>query len=296
MAETERVLVSGASGFLGRECCATLAAIGYSVTALVRRPESCRDLCSVAAGGVYRCELPHNFDLEAFRQPARALVHCAYETRSASRENSRRTNVDGTKALVEAARGSGIRHIVFISSLAAHAEAKSIYGCTKYELESLFGDGGSTVIKPATIIGPGGVFQRVREVVRTLPVIPLFYCNRTIQTIWIGDICAAIAAVIQRSVPGTVVAAHPEAIPIRDFYSEIAGIEKKRARFLSFRGDLALLGIRALESAGIKPPISSDNILGMKYLQHVDPRDDLHSLGIQPLSFLESIEKVRGAF
>jgi hypothetical protein len=89
------------------------------------------------------------------------------------------------------------------------------------------------------------------------------------------------------------VAAHPEAIPIRDFYSEIARVENKKARFLSFPGDLALVGIRALESAGIKLPITSDNILGMKYLQHVDPSDDLQSLGMQPLSFLESIEKVR---
>lgn len=295
MAEAERVLVSGASGFLGREVCATLAAIGYSVTALVRRPESCEGLRSVATGGVYRCELPNHIDLEAFRQPARALVHCAYETRSAGRGDSRRTNVDGTKALVEAARGSGVRHIVFISSLAAHAGAQSIYGRTKYELESLFNDAGSTVIKPATIIGRGGVFQRVREMILALPAIPLFYRDRTIQTIWIGDICAAIATVIQRSVPGMVVAAHPEAIPIRDFYREIAAIENKRARFLPVPGDLALLGIRALESAGVKPPISSDNILGMKYLQYVDPGNGLQSLGIQPLSFHESIGRVRGA-
>ena len=77
-------------------------------------------------------------------------------------------------------------------------------------------------MRPATIIGPGGVFERVRDMVRKLPVIPLFYQDRTIQTIWIDDVCTALVRVIENATAGLTIAAHPEAIPLRGFYSAIA--------------------------------------------------------------------------
>ena len=188
----QTVLITGAAGFLGRAACAAFTAAGFQVRALVRNPAAAADLQPIARGGIFRCDLPDAIDERALEGEPRALIHAAYETRSASAEQARRTNLKGTEALVRLGRQSAIRQLVFVSSMAAHESAASVYGKTKYELEKLFDRTSDTVIKPATIVGAGGVFQRTREMLRRLPVLPLFYADRRLQTIWIEDICQGL--------------------------------------------------------------------------------------------------------
>ena len=290
----QTVLITGAAGFLGRAACAAFTAAGFQVRALVRNPAAATDLQPIARGGIFRCDLPDAIDEHALAGGARALIHCAYETRSATAEQARRTNVAGTEALVRLARKSGVGQLVFVSSMAAHESAASVYGKTKYELEKLFDAATDTVIKPATIVGDGGVFQRTREMLRRLPVLPLFYADRRLQTIWIDDACQALVRTVERSVGGTVVLAHPDSTPMGEFYRGIARVDGIRLKACPFPGDLALLGVRMLERMGLRLPITSDNLLGIKYLRQFDPADDLARLGLHPLSFQESLERLRG--
>ena len=104
----------------------------------------------------------------------------------------------GTETLVRLGRRSGVRQLVFVSSMAAHESAASVYGKTKFELEKLFDAPADTVIKPATIVGDGGVFQRTREMLRRLPVLPLFYADRRLQTIWIEDVCQGLVRRVEQ--------------------------------------------------------------------------------------------------
>jgi nucleoside-diphosphate-sugar epimerase len=288
----QTVLITGASGFLGRASCAAFTLAGFRVRALVRNPAAAMDLQPVAHGGVFRCDLPDGIDQRALEGEVRALVHCAYETRAASPEQARRTNLTGTEALVRLARQRGVRQLVFVSSMAAHEGAASLYGKTKYELEKLFDRAEDAVIKPATILGAGGVFQRTREMLRRLPVLPLFYADRRLQTIWIDDACQGLVRTVERSLGGTVLLAHPESTPMREFYERLAALDGIRLRVCPFPGGLALFGIRLLEQIGLHPPISSDNLLGIKHLRHFDPSADLARLGLHPLSFPESLQKI----
>jgi len=285
----QTVLITGAAGFLGRAACAAFTAAGFEVRALVRNPEASAGLQPIAQGGIFRCALPDVIEERAFAGGAHALIHAAYETRSASAEQARRTNVKGTEALVRLGRQTAIRQLLFVSSMAAHENAASVYGKTKYELEKLFDRAADTVIKPATIVGAGGVFQRTREMLRRLPVLPLFFADRRLQTIWIEDICQGLVRSVERSLGGTLLLAHPESTPMREFYQGIAAADGIRLKVCPFPGDLALLGIRLLEQIGLKPPITTDNLLGIKYLRQFDPVDDLRRLGLKPLSFQESL-------
>jgi nucleoside-diphosphate-sugar epimerase len=286
------VLITGASGFLGRACCAAFTAAGFVVRALVRNPAASTDLHSVAQGGIFRCDLPDTIDERACEDGARALIHCAYEVRSASPEQAFRTNLAGTEALIRLGRRSGIQRLVFVSSMAAHERAASLYGRTKYQLEQRFDPVSDTVIKPATIVGAGGVFQRTRAMLRRLPVLPLFYADRRLQTIWIDDACQGVLRTVERSVGGTVFLAHPEGTAMREFYQRIAAVDGIRLNVCPFPGDLALFGIRVLEQFGLHPPISSDNLLGIKHLRQFDPLADLRRLDLQPLSFQDSLERL----
>ena len=167
-----------------------------------------------------------------------------------------------------------------------------MYGKTKYELEKLFDAPSDTVVKPATIVGPGGVFQRTREMLRRLPVLPLFYADRLLQTIWIDDACQGLVRTVERSIRGAVLLAHPESTPMREFYRGIAAVDGIRLRVCPFPGDLALFGIRALERIGLRPPISSDNLLGIRHLRRFDPAADLARLDLHPIGFPESLQRL----
>lgn len=290
----QTVLITGASGFLGRACCAAFTAAGFRVRALVRNPAASSHLEAVAQGGIFRCDLPDAIDESAMDGGVRALVHCAYETRSASPEQARCTNLVGTETLVRMGRKSGIRQLVFVSSMAAHENAASVYGKTKYQLEKLFDLAADTVVKPATIVGSGGVFLRTREMLRRLPVLPLFYADRRLQTIWIEDACQGLVRTVERSIGGTVLLAHPESTPMREFYAGVAAVDGIRLKVCPFPGDLALFGIRLLERIGLRPPISSDNLLGIKHLRQFDPAASLATLDLHPLSFQESLRRLMG--
>ena len=293
MTPADEVLITGASGFLGRACCAAFTTAGFRVRALVRNPTAHSDLVTIAQGGVFRGDLPDGIDEAAFQGGLRALVHCAYETRSATPAEARRTNVGGTENLLRLSRAHQVRRVVFVSSMAAHDQAASVYGKTKFELEKLFTAPSDTVVKPATIIGPGGVFQRTREMLRRLPVLPLFYADRAMQTISLDDICRALVSIVQRDIPGTVNLAHPDATPMREFYSGIAAVDGIALKAVPFPGEVALLSIGLLEKIGVKPPITTDNLLGIKHLRYFDPRGDLARLDLRPLSFKESLRRLR---
>jgi NADH dehydrogenase len=289
------VVITGASGFLGRACCDAFTAAGFRVRALVRRPEAHRDLEGMARGGVFRGQLPGGIDPAAFAGDIRAIVHCAYATNAASGKDAQAANVEGTETLRRMARQAAIPQFVFLSSLAAHAQAASLYGRTKFQLEQRFTSPRDTVVKPATIIGPGGVFERTRETIRRLPIVPLLYGDRALQTVWIGDVCAGIVETVRGAITGTIVLAHPEPVPMREFYRSIARADGRRAILLPIPGGLALLAIRALERTGMRLPITSDNLLGIKRLQWFDPEPSARLLGLRPIGFRESLARLTGA-
>jgi nucleoside-diphosphate-sugar epimerase len=281
----EAVLVTGAAGFLGRYCCRALQAEGYEVRALVRDPSKSEGL---AATAVYECDLPGRIDEAAFRGPIRAIVHCAYNTRFRTEAESLRTNVEGTKVLLTRAKAANVAQFVFISSLAAHPKAISFYGRTKHELEQLFDLERDAVIKPGTIIGPGGLYARTREMIRRLPAVPLFYADRCLQTVWIDDLVEGIVKSVRDRIAGSfAVAGDP--VPLQKFYLGTAALDGRKPVLLLLPGDPALQLLRIVEKLGIKLPITSENLAGLKGVRRFDTSEDLRRLGIHVRSFEESL-------
>jgi nucleoside-diphosphate-sugar epimerase len=127
MADRPRIVITGASGFLGRRLVRRLRA-DHDVVALDRRPQ--------AESGVD--EHPNvrwiQLDLadaeavdEAFGEVraaggARAVVHLAayYDFTGEEHPEYQRTNVDALRLVLEASRGLGLARFVFASSVAAH--------------------------------------------------------------------------------------------------------------------------------------------------------------------------------
>lgn len=285
-----RVLVSGASGFLGKALCAALARAGHAPVALSRT-----HLPEFDAAGIpwYRCDLPGEIDMRAFTPRADALVHCAYSTRFRSEREAIATNVDGSRALLAAFRQSGGGQFVFVSSFAAHEKAESIYGKTKLLTEAALDPSRDTILRAGFIIGAGGIFQRISRSIGALGIVPLFYGGRQhLQVIWIDDLCAAIIAAIERRLAGRFAVASPRAVPIREFYSGIARLQQRRPRFVSLPGPATLWLLSVAERAGVQLPVTSENLLGLKAARTFEVEADLVALGIRPIPWEIALQRL----
>jgi nucleoside-diphosphate-sugar epimerase len=166
-----KILVTGASGFLGGSLCTQLAQRGHEPTAMVRRPGSGPPGVAEAIGDLA--------DADSLREALSStqpevVAHLAAEIASQrSAAKVREANVEGTRRLLEAAEAAGVRRFVFASTVVtgnAGGEVldetrtlpvQTAYGASKQEGERMVRASGleDVVLRPSHVYGPGGWFE-----------------------------------------------------------------------------------------------------------------------------------------
>jgi NADH dehydrogenase len=157
----QRVFVTGGSGFVGHAVVTELLARGFHVTALANRAglEEFASRITIVRGGLFD---PHALDAAIER--ADAVIHLVgiiFEKPRAG-ITFQRIHVDGTRAVIEAAKRAGVRRLLHMSSLGTRAAAVGEYHRTKWAGEELVRGSGLdwTIFRPSMIHGPRGEFLR----------------------------------------------------------------------------------------------------------------------------------------
>ena len=285
------VVVTGAAGFLGGHLCRTLVARGFTVRALVRRPDAVALPPGVRVG---RLELPDVIDADVLAG-ADAVVHAAWATRETDPARAERQNVEGTRRLLEAARRAGVGRFVLVSSVAAGADAPNHYGRSKAAAERLLDPARDLVVRPGTILarGGGGIFGLMRDLMQKVHVVPLFGGGRQpLQTVHVDDVCEAVARAIERDVTGAVNVAEPTALSFRDVLRMTAARAGVRCLFVPLPFGPVLAAVRAMERVGLPTPLRSESLLGMQGLRAVPVEADLQRLDLRARPVAESLAEI----
>lgn len=116
-----RVLVTGATGLVGRALCPALTAAGHEVLRAVRRDDGMPATLATGDLGPDCSWLTGAGSLDAIVHLA-ARVHQMKESPEDAERLHRLTNLEGTLALARAARARGVRRFVFMSTVKVNGE------------------------------------------------------------------------------------------------------------------------------------------------------------------------------
>jgi nucleoside-diphosphate-sugar epimerase len=232
-----RVLVTGASGFVGRATCLELQERGHEVVSVVRREGSEPAGTEAVQGDIAKGDERAMNEPVAQARPD-AIIHLAAEI--ASQRDRRKilaTNVDGTRRLVAAAKACGTNpKLVFCSTVVtgdAHGEllepgkplpVTTPYGRSKQEGEQVIAASGlpHAIVRPSHVYGPGGWYAE--EFVNRLRQPGRFAVIGRGDNWWdvvrVEDVASALVAAAERAPDGGIYHAVDDQ-PIR-FYDFIA--------------------------------------------------------------------------
>ena len=145
------IALTGGTGFVGSHVIDQALAAGHELRALTRRPQPARAGVTWIAGA-----LDDHASLATLVNGADAVLHVAGVINAPDRAGFAAGNIEGTRAMIGAAQGAGIRRFVQVSSIAAREPDLSDYGWSKAEADKVLIASSLdwTIVRPPAIFGP----------------------------------------------------------------------------------------------------------------------------------------------
>ncbi|QTV79388.1 NAD-dependent epimerase/dehydratase family protein [Microbacterium sp. NIBRBAC000506063] len=215
-----RIAITGGTGFVGRHLAARLDPADTVIVS--RRTGIAIDDIDALTAAFTGCD---------------AVVHCAGINREIGGQTFERVHVEGTRAVVEAARRAGVGRIVMLSFLRARPDCGSAYHETKWAAEELIRQSGieHTVLKAGMIYGPGDhMVDHVTKAVRTWPVFATVgFRERKVRPVPIEDAVDVLLAALQGRLPDSTVAVMgAEELELGEAVRRIARVAQRRPVYI----------------------------------------------------------------
>jgi nucleoside-diphosphate-sugar epimerase len=238
-----KLAVTGASGFVGQHLLALAARERLEVVGIVRSEKGAAGVTRLGA----RASLVPRLEAEplaAALAGAQAVVHLAMIGSEREGRTYEAVNVQGTRAVVEAARRAGVPRVVLFSGLGvAHygmtRRCTNPYFLSKLAAEvELFRSGREAVVfRPSYIVGPGaGLVTRILAEMAAGEVVRVGDGRYRMQPVFVGDAAAAALAAAQDPPPGAAPPPRvldlvgPEPVSFQSFLERTAAAARAQGR------------------------------------------------------------------
>jgi len=311
------VLVTGASGFLGSAIAAALRARGDAVRVLAR-PSSPRTNLNVA-DVVCEGDLRDRASLATALKGVRYLFHAAADYRLWARnpEEIRRSNVEGTRLIMEEALNAGVERVVYTSSVAtlkitdgavstednplADGEGIGAYKRSKVAAERLVEamikrDGlPAVIVNPSTPIGPRDVRPTPtgRIIIEAASGRMPAFVDTGLNLAHVDDVAAGHIAALERGKIGERYILGGENVLLGDMLADIARLVGRRPPTLKLPRTMLYpiaYGAELLATLrGVEPFITMDGLRMARHHMFFDDSKARRELGYVSRSYVEGL-------
>jgi uncharacterized protein YbjT (DUF2867 family) len=215
-----KVLVVGATGFIGSRLVAALDARGHKVLRGVRRPQGARDVAAdFTRDRDERAWLPRLTGVEV-------VVNAVGILRESPGSSFAALHEEGPRALFRAAVAAGVGKVVQLSALGADDAARSRYHVSKRNADRLLATLPIrwVIVQPSLVFGAGGASAALFSRMAALPLVPLpGEGGQRVQPIHVDDLVAALVGVIEQDICDgeRLVAAGPRPLALREWLATL---------------------------------------------------------------------------
>lgn len=227
------ILITGATGFIGRRLTQRLLDDGFSVRCMVRRTTTALpDGAGIVQGDML--EPATLVQALAGIDTAYYLVH----SMSGGRAGFERRDHEAVENFVAAANRANVRRVIYLGGLGETGDDLSEHLKSRLAVADILKKGAfsTTFLRAAVIIGAGGAsFEMIRALVKHLPVMitPRWVMTRC-QPIDVGDVIDYLAGCLidERTSGRTFDIGGPEVLTYREMLERLARIQRKKLYIL----------------------------------------------------------------
>jgi uncharacterized protein YbjT (DUF2867 family) len=197
------ILITGATGYIGRHLVTRLVADGERPRCLVRNTDRAAGILPSDAVELIQGDTTQPDSLAKALEGVDTIVHTAFITadhKQSAGNHYQETNVQGTMNLVKAAQAAGVKRIIEVSGLGTKPDKAGSYMQGRYLAEKAVKESGLdwTIIQPSVLFGKDAPFIKgLAGLIRTSPVMPLIGGGKMLfQPIFVEDVVTVICKVL----------------------------------------------------------------------------------------------------
>jgi uncharacterized protein YbjT (DUF2867 family) len=295
------ILITGATGYIGRHLVARLVEKGERPRVLVRDPRRAAEILPADGVEFVQGDTTNPASLEAAVRSIDTIVHAAFITadhKQSSGNQYEATNVQGTANLIKAAKDAGVKRIIEISGLGTKPDKHSSYMQGRYLAEKMLKESGLdwTIIQPSVLFGKDAPFIKgLADLIRTSPVVPLIGGGKVMfQPIYVEDVVTVIIQVLDdpaRTNGKTYTIGGPAYYSFTQVIDALMHAMHKTRIKAPAPSSLVGLGSAVMEMVLPKPPLTKAAMTLFAF----DNTTDLHSVerdfGFVPMSFTRYLDE-----
>lgn len=297
-----KVIVTGATGFVGQEIVRQLHGAGHSLRILARNPDSkqVRELVSRYRVEVHRGDVTQAASIESALDGIEAVIHLVGIISEVGEITFENVHTRGTENMVALSRRAAVRRFLQMSALGTRLNAVSRYHQSKWAAEELVRKSGLdfTIFRPSLIFGPQDHFVNLFvRISRFSPILPIIGSGHArFQPVRVEAVAAAFTRALSEpeSIGQTYDLCGPDTLTFSEILDQILAATGRRRFKLHLPLGLARCQAALLEFVfprllGRAPPLNRDQLVMLQEdnVGNAAPANKL--FGLERVGFREGI-------
>ena len=295
------LLITGATGYIGRHLVARLVAQGERPRCLVRDTQRAASILPADKVELVLGNTTQLASLEAAMHSVDTVVHAAFITADRKQSASNHyqdTNVQGTANVIKAAQGASVKRIIEMSGLGTKPDKPGSYMQGRYLAEKLLKESGLdwTIIQPSVLFGKDAPFIKgLSDLIRSAPVVPLIGGgNVKFQPIYVEDVVTVVIKVLEdpaRTMGKTYTIGGPQYYSFTQIIDALLHALHKTRLKVYAPTPLVGIGAAVMEAVLPKPPLTRAAMTLFSFDNTTDLNSVERDFGFEPLSFTTYLEE-----